>query len=79
MNVILDTMELVEFSFGRCTPCVKFAKSFEDSRNKNSKKEPKEDGVVENLGNHFLVLDLEILLSAPDASVVIKVRLGGKW
>lgn len=72
-------MEVVEFTFGERTPCVKFIKAFEGTRKKQSKEGLKGNDVdVEELGSHLLVLDLDLLMSAPDASVVIRVRLGGK-
>ena len=79
-------MELVEFSFGKRTPFVKYIKVFENvsdegdipntAATEENVFEPPSD--ITERQKHVLVLNMDLCMQAPDTSIVIRVRLGGK-
>lgn len=80
-----ENMELVEFSFGKKTPFLKYVKVFEnidqgDSPNTPATTEnalnPPDD--IQKRQRHLLVLNMDLCLHAPDTKIIIRVRLGGK-
>ena len=79
-------MELVEFSFGKDTPFVKFVKVFENIDEGDSPNTPATELNVFNppfdemakRKRHQIVLNLELCLHAPSTNICIRTRLGGK-
>ncbi|KXJ28222.1 tricalbin-1 [Exaiptasia diaphana] len=81
----IENMELVEFSFGKRTPFLKYVKVFEnidegDSPNipatTDNAFQPPDD--IQKRQRHLLVLNMDLCLNAPDTKIIIRVRLGGK-
>ncbi|XP_048580326.1 tricalbin-1 [Nematostella vectensis] len=81
----IENMELVEFSFGKKTPFLKYVKVFENIDEGDSVNEPATDSNVfeppdkiKERQRHLLVLNMDLCLHAPDTNIIIRVRLGGK-
>lgn len=78
-------MELVEFTFGKKTPFLKYVKVFENIDEGDSPNLPATDQNVfkppddiQKRQRHLLVMNMDLCLQAPDTKIVIRVRLGGK-